>query len=144
MADLTTERDTPELALLQTISAVEPPIKEGVTLYAGTIARRDADGKAVAATIAGVTLGRVERTTIGGATFDATKRVRIQPGVFEVDGPALTIADVGKRCRFTDNHTIELNADGDCVIDGISERGKPWVACGLRTLIAGIDAPDDV
>jgi len=143
MADLTTERDTPELALIQTISANEFPITENVTLYAGTFAALVA-GKLTNAGPGRTTLGRVERTVIGGPTFDATKRVRVQAGVFEADGPALTLADLPKRCRFTDNHTIELNVDGDCVVEGISERGKPWVNAGLRALIAGIDAPDDV
>lgn len=145
MANLTTERDTPERAhMAQVISKLDESVAEGsLLLPAGTVAFRDAiTGKVTNVATNNRALGRVTRTTLSGAVYDASLRCTIQPGWFKYDGPAVTIADNEKRCKFTDNHTWAFDVDGDCTVV-IDENGVAWVGVGVRNLIAGKDAPDD-
>ena len=116
-------------------------VADGVHIYAGTLAVKNATGFAEPGSTAlnKVALGRAKEEVDNTDGADGDLSITIEEGEFKFDnsaaGDAITVADIGSDCYIVDDQTV-AKTDGTGtrskagVITGVDDDGV-WVKVGL-------------
>lgn len=135
MTALVANRDTPEAALIQIISALNFPVAAATKIFAGSMVGTDASGNAVPASASTVIKiwGRAEKLVDNTAGIAGALTIDVKPGIYGMTNgsgaDALTAAHVGRICYASDDNVVNLT-------DGAGLRPAAGKFYGLRGTLA--------
>ncbi len=121
------------------------PVLTGVTIYEGALVVINASGyaKPAVSEASDIAVGRCKATIASGSASSGTYQVEVEQGVFlwDVNGTAVTIANLGALIYAYDDHTVTLSSSSASIagtIYGLAASGtKAWVYTGLAAPLDG-------